>query len=218
MMPLIAFSQTKTVRGTVTDTQGEPIPGASITISGTQRGTLTDIDGKFNIEASANNKLIVSFIGYIKKEVPVDNNTDFTITLQENLTELDDVVVVGYGTQKRATLTGSVSSVASKEITVTKNENVVNMLAGKLPGLRVTQTSSRPGAFESKFDIRGLGSPLIIIDITDKSTAAKEMPTAILNIFIVLSSMDFLLILAFSARSASGSPEGQFTPKAYPEG
>lgn len=163
-LPVMAFSQTRTVRGTVTDTQGEAIPGASVTVNGTQRGTLTNVDGSFSIDASPNDRLTISFIGFLKQEIAVGNNTRLDITMKEDNTELEDVVVVGYGTQKKATLTGSVSSVASKEITVTKNENVVNMLAGKLPGLRVTQTSSRPGAFDSKFDIRGLGNPLIVID------------------------------------------------------
>ena len=84
--------------------------------------------------------------------------------MQEDSKTLEEVVVVGYGTQKKATLTGAVSAVNNKEIAVTKNENVVNMLSGKIPGVRITQKSSQPGEFDNAIDIRGLGEPLIVVD------------------------------------------------------
>lgn len=171
-MPILAFSQTRTVRGTVTDTQGEAIPGASVTVNGTQRGTLTNVDGSFSIEASANDKLTVSFIGYIKKEIPVGSNTDISVQLEEDNRQLEEVVVTGYAAQKKATLTGAVSTVSNKELTVTKNENVVNMLTGKVPGVRITQRSSQPGAYNTVIDIRGMNdvtngvrsTPLFVVD------------------------------------------------------
>lgn len=164
IIPVAAYSQTKMIHGVVLDELGEPIAGAAVTINGTQKGTITDFDGKFNIEASAENKLSISFIGFIKQEVTVGNNTNLDIRLKEDNTQLEEIVVVGYGTQKKASLTGAVSAVTSKEIAVTKNENVVNMLTGKLPGVRISQISAQPGEFDTKIDIRGMGDPLIVVD------------------------------------------------------
>lgn len=164
MIPTMAFSQTKTIHGIVVDIQGEAIIGASVVISGTSKGTITDIEGTFRIEASAKDKLTVSFMGYEKKEIAVGNNTNLKIVLDEDRKLLDEVVVVGYGTQKKVTLTGAVSAINNEELTVTKNENVLNMMTGKIPGLRIQQNSSEPGAFDNTFDIRGMGKPLVVID------------------------------------------------------
>lgn len=159
----VTFAQNRTIRGVITDEQDIPVIGASVTVIGTKRGTATDVDGNFSIEAASGDKLAISCIGYEKREVQV-GNSPMNIILQEDKQLLDEVVVVGYGTQKKATLTGAVSAVSSKDITVTKNENVLNMLTGKIPGVRITQASSRPGAFDSRIDIRGMGNPLVIID------------------------------------------------------
>lgn len=125
-------AQNRMVQGTVIDNTGEPVIGANIRVSGTTRGTITDIDGVFKIEASAKDKLTITFIGYLDVVVSAAN-TVLKVTLQEDSKTLEEVVVVGYGTQKKATLTGAVSAVNNKEIAVTKNENVVNMLSGKYP-------------------------------------------------------------------------------------
>ena len=162
----IAFSvsaQQRTVRGIVSDVSGEPIIGANVKVDGTTRGTITDLDGQFVLEAASNEKLTIPFLGYLDAIVTA-SSTNLVITLKEDSKVLDEVVVVGYGTQKKATLTGAVSAVTSKEIVVTKNENVVNMLSGKIPGVRITQSSSQPGEFNNKIDIRGMGEPLIVVD------------------------------------------------------
>lgn len=125
-------AQNRMVQGTVIDNTGEPVIGANIRVSGTTRGTITDIDGVFKIEASAKDKLTITFIGYLDAVVSAAN-TVLKVTLQEDSKTLEEVVVVGYGTQKKATLAGAVSAVNNKEIAVTKNENVVNMLSGKYP-------------------------------------------------------------------------------------
>ncbi len=142
---------------------GEPVIGANVRVDGTTRGTITNIDGVFSIEASAQDKLTISFIGYIDATV-VASSTNLQVTLKDDTEMLDEVVVVGYGTQKKATLTGAVSAVTSKEMIVTKNENVVNMLTGKIPGVRISQNSSQPGEYDNKIDIRGFGDPLIVVD------------------------------------------------------
>ena len=134
-------AQNRIVRGTVVDQTGETVIGANVRVNGTTRGVITDINGEFEIAADANEKLTVSFIGYVDAVVTA-NKTTLKITLQEDSQALDEVVVVGYGTQKKATLTGAVSAINNKEIAITKNENVVNMLSGKIPGVRIFQKSS----------------------------------------------------------------------------
>lgn len=164
LVAIPAVAQLRTVSGTVTDEAGEPIIGASILVNGnTSRGTITDIDGVFNIQAQPMDKLKISYIGCINAIVPADKTT-INVVLKEDNKTLDEVVVVGYGTQKKATLTGAVSQVNNKEITVTKNENVVNMLSGKIPGVRISQKSAQPGEFDNSIDIRGMGEPLIVVD------------------------------------------------------
>ena len=155
-------AQQRTVKGTVSDPSGEPVIGATIRVNGTDRATVTDLNGTFTIQAAPKEKLKISFIGF--KDVMVNADAHVTVILQEDQNLMDEVVVIGYGTQKKATLTGAVAAVDNKELTITKNENVVNMLAGKIPGIRITQSSSQPGEFDSKIDIRGMGSPLIVVD------------------------------------------------------
>lgn len=158
------WAQNRTVRGVVVDDIGEEIIGASVKIEGsTTRGTVTDAEGKFSIEASAGEQIRISYIGY-EDAIVSASVTNHSITLREHLEMLGDVVVIGYGSRSRETITGAVASVQAKEIAITKNENVVNMLSGKLPGVRITQSSSLPGDFDNKIDIRGMGTPLIVVD------------------------------------------------------
>lgn len=161
VMPLSA--QNRTVQGTVIDDAGKGVVGASIRVSGTNRGTITDINGAFSIEAARSDVLAINFVGYEDAEV-IASDVNLRIKLTEESTVLDDLVFVGYGTQTKKTLTGAIAAVSNKEITITKNENVVNMLAGKVPGLRVSQNSSQPGEYNNRIDIRGMGSPLIVVD------------------------------------------------------
>lgn len=156
--------QRKQISGTITDVQGEPIIGANIIEEGTNNGTITDVDGKFSLQVDNNALLQISYIGYLPQDINTAGRTAFDIILLEDTRALDEVVVVGYGTQKKVTLTGAVVAVRSDEIIATKNENVQNMLTGKLPGVRVAQKTSEPGVFSNSFDIRGFGSPLIVID------------------------------------------------------
>ena len=155
-------SQTATITGKVFDKNGNPVIGASVLVKGTNTGGMTDIDGNFSIKAAPGATLQVSYVGFETREVKAKQGVE--VTLVENPELLEEVVVVGYGTQKKATLTGAVSAVNNKEIAVTKNENVVNMLSGKIPGVRITQKSSQPGEFDNAIDIRGLGEPLIVVD------------------------------------------------------
>lgn len=153
-----------TLSGKVVSTKDEPVIGAAVLVKSTGTGVTTSIDGEFTIQASVGDVLEISCLGYETATVTVKSSSYLQIVLEEDSTNLDEVVVVGYGTQKKATLTGSVAAIGSDEIVKSKNENVQNMLTGKVAGLRVVQMSAEPGAFNTEFNIRGLGSPLIIID------------------------------------------------------
>jgi len=155
---------TKTITGKITEANGTPIIGAVIKVNGIDSGTISDLDGNFSLKVTEKALLDISYIGFKNKRITVGADDLYAITMDEDVQGLDEVIVVGYGTQKKATLTGAVSAVSNKEIAITKNENVVNMLAGKIPGVRITQMSSRPGSFDSNIDIRGFGAPLVVVD------------------------------------------------------
>ncbi|HBT84740.1 MAG TPA: SusC/RagA family TonB-linked outer membrane protein [Porphyromonadaceae bacterium] len=154
----------KQITGKVSDAQGEPVIGANIVEAGTTNGTITDVEGKYSINVEDNAIIQVSYIGYLSQSINTSRRTNINITLLEDTQALDELVVVGYGTQKRATLTGAVAAVTGEDITKSKNENIQNMLTGRISGLRVVQNSSEPGAFNTELNIRGMGTPLVVID------------------------------------------------------
>ena len=165
-MAFPGYAQLKSITGKVADAvTDEALIGAQVAVVGATRGVATDINGEFSLEAASSEILTITYLGYVPQKVSVGNNTKLEIRLQPSLTDLDEVIVTGYTTQKKATLTGAVVQIKNEEIVLTKNENVVNMMSGKLPGVRVWQRSAEPGNFDrTKFDIRGYGSPLIVID------------------------------------------------------
>ncbi|WP_081852473.1 TonB-dependent receptor [Prevotella sp. 10(H)] len=153
------------VNGVVVDEKGDPIIGASVKVKAAATiGTITDLDGNFTLTVPANAILEISYIGYKPLEQAVNGMTYMKIVLQENTELLDEIVVVGYGVQKKASVTGSVSAIKSDELMTVKAPNVSNMLAGRLPGLRAVQRSGSPGDDGASVDIRGYGSMLVIVD------------------------------------------------------
>ncbi|HEY9362761.1 MAG TPA: SusC/RagA family TonB-linked outer membrane protein, partial [Chitinophagaceae bacterium] len=152
------------IQGKIIDENGNPLEGVSVKVKGQDLGTLSDATGAFTLDVPDNAILEISYVGYQTQEIPVRNRNNFNVVMKGSSTELSQVVVVGYGTQKKVNLTGAVSSIQGADVITTKNENVQNMIAGKIPGVRVTQNTSEPGAFSNNFDIRGMGSPLVIID------------------------------------------------------
>ncbi|WP_339741191.1 SusC/RagA family TonB-linked outer membrane protein, partial [uncultured Sunxiuqinia sp.] len=157
--------QARTISGKVTDSSGAPLPGVTILIKGTTQGTISDFDGNYTLSGvSGDATLVFSFVGMRSLEIPVANQNNINITMEEDAIGIEEVVAVGYGTQKKATLTGAVSAVKGDDIVATKNENAQNMLTGKISGVRVTQKTAEPGSFNNNFDIRAMGNPLIIID------------------------------------------------------
>lgn len=158
------------ITGVVTDVTGGPLPGVSVMEKGTTIGTTTDINGKFSINASSQSTLIFTYIGMTKQEVKVNGQRTINVTLSEDVSNLDEVVVVGYGTQEKAHLTGSVASVSQKEILKTTASNISQTLVGKLPGLVTQQATGQPGSDNVSILIRGYSSyngstgPLMLVD------------------------------------------------------
>ncbi|MDN3670439.1 TonB-dependent receptor [Echinicola jeungdonensis] len=157
------------VTGKVSGSDGGPLIGATVLEKGTSNGTVTDLDGKFSLNVSEDATLVISFLGYIAKELPVGDRTSFEIFLEPDVSSLQEVIVVGYGEQNKATLTGAVEQVDSKVFEDRAVTNPALSLQGQTPGLVVTRGSSRPGNEGLKLQIRGAtsvngGSPLIVID------------------------------------------------------
>ncbi|WP_288205723.1 SusC/RagA family TonB-linked outer membrane protein [uncultured Parabacteroides sp.] len=154
----VQSERTRRISGIVADQNGEPIIGANVVEKGTNNGTITDVDGSYSLEVQPKAVLLVSYIGYITKEIPVGTNTTLTINLSEDTQNLDEVVVIGYGTQKKASLTGSISSVkVSEELQSLSSSNMSSVLAGTMSGLRINNATGVPGV-ASKIQIRNAGS------------------------------------------------------------
>ena len=170
----------KRVSGVIVDNQGIPVIGANVVEKGTANGTITDIDGKFTLEVSGNATLQVSYIGYNTQELSVSGKTDFSIKLGEDTQALDEVVVVGYGTQKKVNLSGAVQSISSQDLTKRNLSSSSQALQGLIPGMVVTQSSGAPGATAS-IQIRGTGSinsnsePLVLIDGVEGDMNSVDM-------------------------------------------
>ncbi|WP_396600652.1 SusC/RagA family TonB-linked outer membrane protein [Algibacter sp. R77976] len=163
----MAMTNAQTVSGTVT-ADGQPLPGATVIVKGTPTGTTTDFDGNFTINAGAQNTLSISYIGYSTKEILVGNQTRINVSLEED-NKLDEVVIIGYGTQRKSDLTGSVSSVSSEDITAVPVSRVDQALQGRASGVQVTQVSGMPGAgtvirVRGGNSITGSNEPLWVID------------------------------------------------------
>lgn len=168
LVSIITQAQNKNVSGRITDATGSGIVGAGITIKGTKTSTITDANGRFSISAKNGDILVISYIGFTSQEAVV-GNSDVIISLKEDNVILDEVVVTGYGTQKRSTITGSVSKLDRKVLETGIRSNPASALAGTIPGLRVQQTTGRPGAvpnivLRGGTGYSGTGSPLVLVD------------------------------------------------------
>lgn len=157
------------ISGTIKDAQDMPLPGVTITVKGTKQATNSDLDGNYKISANSNDILVFSYLGFVTKEIPLNGKTKITITLDEDIAKLNEVVVVGYGTQTKKDLTGSVAVVSGDDIVSRSTTNVSNALQGAVAGVSVTRGSSEPGSGNT-ITIRGIttiqgdSSPLILVD------------------------------------------------------
>jgi TonB-dependent SusC/RagA subfamily outer membrane receptor len=172
ILGLSSFAQqTRTVTGVVKSQSDQvTIPGVSVLVKGTQRGTVTDLDGSFSVQASDGDVLVISFVGYETKEVAIQNGTSqLEITLNSSLSDLNEVVVIGYGSQRKSDLTGAVSAVKGEVLQERPAASLNQALAGRLTGVNVSVNSGRPGG-RANIRIRGNTSvsvsnnPLYVID------------------------------------------------------
>lgn len=168
-IPLLAISQTVTIKGVIKDVSGEPVVGASITETGTSNGIIADLDGNFTLKVSPKATLTISFMGYRTQTVSVAGKTSLSIILEEDTQLLGEVVVVGYGVQRKEAVTGSVASIKNEAIREVPASDITQALQGRIAGVDMSQTSSKPGS-SMQIRIRGTRSlnasndPLIVLD------------------------------------------------------
>jgi TonB-dependent starch-binding outer membrane protein SusC len=198
----------QTVSGKVTDSKGEALVGVSVQVKGTTNGGVTDVDGKYSVSADKNATLVFSFIGFTSKDVAINGQSTIDVTLATDEQSLSEVVVVGYGTQKKVTVTGAVVAVQGDKIIKSPATDISNSLAGRLPGLVVIQQSGEPGNDGARVSIRGqntLGnnSPLIVIDgIPDREGGLGRLSPQDIETISVLKDASAAI---YGARAANGA-------------
>ena len=186
----VTLQTKKNIKGVVTDKNGEPIPGVNIIEKGNPtNGTITDVDGNFALSVSGNSVLVASYIGYNRIEIQVKDRSVVDITLSEDTQALEEVVVVGYSTQKKVNLTGSVSTVNFEEMSSRPVTDASQALSSASPGLQIMQSSGQPNAESFSYNIRGVGtlnssSPLILVDGMEQSISMVN-PSDIANVSIL---------------------------------
>lgn len=205
---VFANYQDQVISGKVTDEKGEALPGVSIQVKGTQHGTSSREDGTFQISIPGDNSILVfNYIGFKKQEVAVGKQKSLLVQLQANNQQLNEVIVVGYGTQKRQDLVGSVSQLSSAKLNNRQTPQISNALTGQLPGVTVLQNSGQPGASAGAISIRGVGSfgagttPLIIVDGVQATSFNEIDPNDIASISVLKDASSAAI---YGARAANG--------------
>ena len=203
----IVQQKSKIVTGTVLDVTGMPVIGANVTVKGTTQGTITDMDGKFSLEVAEGDILQVTYIGFANQEVKVGTQTNLSVTLKEDAEALDELVVVGYGTQKKVNLTGAVTAITGEKITKRPVTNTTTMLQGQVPGLRIVQGTGQPGAESVSVKIRGVGtfsgagaSPLVLINGVTGDLSSVD-PNMIESVSVLKDAASAAI---YGARAANG--------------
>ena len=169
VIPSWGFAQSIRVQGVVNDNASESIIGANVTEKGTTNGVITDLDGKFSLSVQKGATLVISYIGYVTQEIPVENETELKVILKEDSKALEEVVVIGYGTARKSDVTGSIASVGGDKLREVPAADVSYALQNRIAGVDMSQTSSRPGA-TMQIRIRGTRSlsatndPLIVLE------------------------------------------------------
>lgn len=202
---LHAQQQAKTVTGTVTDVSGEPIIGANIRIKGTTTGTITNIDGNFSIKAEPQSVIEVSYIGYLTQETVINNQKSIRFLLKEDTKTLDEVVVIGYGVQKKADLTGSVANINTEKLNTQSNANIGQALQGKIAGVDIVSQGGAPGS-GTRIMVRGIGtlnnaSPLYIVDGMYMNSIDHINPNDIASIDVLKDASSAAI---YGSRAANG--------------
>ncbi|WP_188652737.1 SusC/RagA family TonB-linked outer membrane protein [Yeosuana aromativorans] len=203
----LTFAQEKTISGTVSDASGLPLPGATVLIKGTTTGTSTDFDGKYSIKANQGATLVFSFVGYTTKEIPVGTSNTINLTLQEDATALDEVLVVGYGTSTKEAFAGTAQKIKTENLEVKNFSNVSQAIAGEVAGVTVINTSGQPGTV-STIRIRGYGSvngnrePLYVVDGVPYTGSLNAINPADIKSTTVLK--DATATAIYGSRGANG--------------
>nr|WP_278843886.1 TonB-dependent receptor [Hoylesella timonensis] len=195
------------IAGCVFDNNGEPIIGASVVEQGTKNGTVTDIDGNFVLNCSKENAtLSVSYIGFVPQQIKISGGATTNVTLKENAQSLEELVVVGYGSQKKVNVIGSIATVDSKSLETRSASDVSNMLTGQMSGVTITQTSGNPGQDGGTIRVRGVGSfgatpsPLVLVDGMPGSLS-DITPDEIENISVLKDASSAAI---YGSRAANG--------------
>ena len=179
------------VTGTIRNELGGPMVGATVQVKGTTLGTLTDAEGKFSVDVPNESAiLVVSFIGYVAQEVAVSGKSTIELSLDPSVESLDEIVVVGYGTQKRTTMTGSVSVIKGDDVAKVPVSNITNAMAGKLAGVLTTQSSGQPGSDAARIYVRGVATtgssqPLVVVDGVIRNALQQIDPSIIESITVL---------------------------------
>lgn len=204
-------NQDVTISGVVRSQEdGTTLPGVNVLLQGTTRGTVTDIDGRYTITVPATGgTLIYTFIGFVAVEIAVENQSEINVDMITDTQSLQEVVVIGYGEQKKATLTGAVSTIGSKDLIQSPVANISNALVGRLPGLIAVQSSGEPGFDQSSIKIRGIATlnagaesdPLILVDGVQRSNLNQIDPNEIKTLSIL---KDASATAVFGVRGANG--------------
>ena len=199
------MQQTK-ITGTITDENGSPFPGVNVQVEGTTIGTISDVNGKYSLDVPDTNAVLVfTFVGYSTQRVSLGGRTTIDINMTPDIMNLDEVVVIGYGTARRATITGSVATVAGDKLAVAKTTNFTNSLVGRLPGLVAVQRSGLPGADDATLRISGNNTlnnnnPLIVVDgIANRSMS--RLNSADIESVIILKDASAAI---YGAQAANG--------------
>lgn len=194
------------ISGIVVDQTGIPVIGANVSVKGTTNGTITDVDGKFELNVSEGDLLVISYIGYVSQEIPVGNKTNFRIVLKEDTQNLEEVIVVGYGVQKKVNMTGAVAAISSESLANRPVTNTSTALQGMLPGVTVVQNSGQPGKDNSSIRIRGVGTlnnanPMYVVDGLIVPTINDIDPNDIENISVLKDAASAAI---YGSRAANG--------------
>lgn len=212
LLPLLFFSlwsfgQANLVQGTVKDETGAPMVGVNVVVKGTTNGTITDVNGRFRLDAKTGSVLTFSFIGYENQEITVGNQKEFSVQLKTSDLMVEDVVVVGYGTQRKEAVTGSVASVSGESMREIASSNITQALQGRVAGVEMSQTSTKPGA-SMQIRIRGTRSlsasndPLIVLDGIPFSGSISDISTSDIKSIDILKDASATAI--YGSRGANG--------------
>lgn len=197
------------VTGQVIDASGEPLIGVNVLEKGTTNGTITDFEGKFTLALTTSKAtLVISYIGYVTQELPASGKSNLNVTLKEDSETLEEVVVVGYGTQKKVNLTGSVASVSAKDIQDLPTSNTASLLQGRMPGLVISQNGGQAGKEDMEVRVRGVGTfgnnnPMVLIDgVEGTLSQMSDIPSADIESISVLK--DAASAAIYGVRAANG--------------